>query len=80
MVNNVSGVIKTNFFPPRPTLTPAIYAYEDSNPQYVGLFKLGDVEPWTDEKLYVKYGLTQEEIAFIESMIRPMETMQGEDV
>jgi hypothetical protein len=30
-------------------------------------------EPWTDEKLYKKYGLTQNEIAFIESMIRPME-------
>jgi site-specific DNA-methyltransferase (adenine-specific) len=30
-------------------------------------------EPWTDEKLYARYGLTQEEIAFIESMIRPME-------
>jgi site-specific DNA-methyltransferase (adenine-specific) len=29
-------------------------------------------EPWTDEKLYKKYGLTKEEIAFIESMIRPM--------
>lgn len=30
-------------------------------------------EEWTDEKLYAKYGLTEEEIAFIESMIRPME-------
>jgi site-specific DNA-methyltransferase (adenine-specific) len=30
-------------------------------------------EPWTDEKLYKKYNLTQEEINFIESMIRPME-------
>ena len=30
-------------------------------------------EPWTDEKLYKKYGLNQEEIDFIESMIRPME-------
>lgn len=29
--------------------------------------------PWTDEMLYEKYGLTEEEIAFIESMIRPME-------
>lgn len=29
--------------------------------------------PWTDEELYKKYGLTDEEIAFIESMIRPME-------
>jgi len=29
--------------------------------------------PWSDEKLYQKYGLTKQEIAFIESMIRPME-------
>jgi site-specific DNA-methyltransferase (adenine-specific) len=29
--------------------------------------------PWTDEMLYKKYGLTEEEITFIESMIRPME-------
>lgn len=31
-------------------------------------------KPWTDEELYQKYGLTEEEIAFIESMIKPMET------
>ena len=30
-------------------------------------------ESWTDEKLYKKYNLTADEIAFIESMIRPME-------
>ena len=30
-------------------------------------------EVWTDEKLYRKYGLTAEEIAFIERMIKPME-------
>lgn len=30
-------------------------------------------ESWTDEKLYKKYGLTQEEIDFIETMIKPME-------
>ena len=30
-------------------------------------------KPWTDEELYAKYGLTQEEIDFIESMIKPME-------
>ena len=29
--------------------------------------------PWTDEMLYKKYGLDDKEIAFIESMIRPME-------
>ena len=27
---------------------------------------------WTDEELYAKYGITDEEVAFIESMIRPM--------
>ena len=30
-------------------------------------------KPWTDDELYKKYGLTQEEIDFIESMIKPME-------
>lgn len=28
---------------------------------------------WTDNKLYERYGLTNDEIAFIESMVRPME-------
>ena len=31
------------------------------------------METWTDEKLYKKYELTEEEIAFIESTIRVME-------
>jgi site-specific DNA-methyltransferase (adenine-specific) len=30
-------------------------------------------EPWTDEKLYKKYGITKKEIEFIESLIRPMD-------
>ena len=30
-------------------------------------------QPWTDEMLYAKYGLTDEEIAFVEWMIRPMD-------
>jgi site-specific DNA-methyltransferase (adenine-specific) len=32
--------------------------------------------PWTDEELYGKYGLTKDEIAFIESMVRPMEVKE----
>ncbi len=35
-------------------------------------------KPWTDEELYAKYGLTDEEIAFIENMIKPME-LGGDD-
>ena len=31
-------------------------------------------QSWTDEKLYAKYGITDEEIKFIESMVRPMES------
>ena len=30
-------------------------------------------KPWTDAELYAKYGLKDEEIAFIEKIIRPME-------
>ena len=30
-------------------------------------------KPWTDAELYKKYKLTQDEINFIESMIRPMD-------
>lgn len=29
--------------------------------------------PWTDQMLYEKYGLDEKEVAFIESMIKPME-------
>jgi hypothetical protein len=30
-----------DFFPPRPASKPTIYAYEDTNPQYAGLLKVG---------------------------------------
>ena len=30
-------------------------------------------QEWTDKKLYQKYGITEEEVAFIDRMIRPME-------
>jgi site-specific DNA-methyltransferase (adenine-specific) len=30
-------------------------------------------KPWTDDELYAKYGLTDEEISFIDIMVRPME-------
>ena len=36
-------------------------------------------KPWTDEELYAKYGLTDEEINFIESMIKPMELEDGHE-
>lgn len=35
-------------------------------------------KPWTDEELYAKYGLTEDAIAFIDSMIRPMALNGGD--
>lgn len=35
-------------------------------------------QSWTDEKLYAKYGLSLDEIAFIESIIRPMDVQPVE--
>ena len=33
--------MSSEFFPPRPASRPTIYAYEDTNPQYAGLLKVG---------------------------------------
>jgi site-specific DNA-methyltransferase (adenine-specific) len=33
---------------------------------------------WTDADLYEKYGITDDEVTFINSMIRPMEGGVGE--
>ena len=47
---------------------------QDLKDQTFALVPLQDFsKSWTDEKLYKKYKLTEEEIAFIESMIKPME-------
>ena len=37
-------------------------------------------KPWTDEELYKKYDLTKDEIDFIESMIKPMDSSKDEEV
>ena len=34
-------------------------------------------EVWTDEKLFAKYGITEEEASFISSLVRPMEPDNG---
>ena len=40
-----------NFFPPRPALTPMIYAYEDLNPEYKELLKIGYTEVDVDRRV-----------------------------
>ena len=63
--------IKTRFF----RYLVSIKKKTQDNPRDVFQFvPLQDfTRPWTDADLYAKYGLTDEEIAFIESMIKPME-------
>ena len=46
---------------------------QDKAPRVYSFVPMQDFsKPWTDAELYAKYNLTQEEIDFIESMIKPM--------
>ncbi|MBO4673788.1 MAG: Eco57I restriction-modification methylase domain-containing protein [Bacteroidaceae bacterium] len=68
---NCMSYIKTRFL--RFLCQPTIVSPDVSNRTF-DLVPLQDFShPWTDELLYKKYELGTEEIAFIESMIRPME-------
>ena len=68
---NCYSFMQTNFFK---TLLYFGKGTMQVNKNVFGLVPMQDFnEEWNDEKLYEKYGLSQEEIEFIESMIRPME-------
>ena len=46
---------------------------QDLKDQTFSLVPIQDfTKSWTDEELYAKYGLSNDEIQFIESMIKPM--------
>ena len=68
---NVISYIKTMFFRFLVMLKKVTQDTTKAVYQFVPLQDFS--KPWTDEELYKKYGLTDEEIQFIESMIRPME-------
>jgi site-specific DNA-methyltransferase (adenine-specific) len=75
---NVISYIQTKFFR---FLVLLIKNTQDAPKKVYQFVPMQDFnEPWTDEKLYKKYGLTEEEIAFIENMIRPMENSQDQDL
>ena len=68
---NAISYMKTRFFR---SLVMLKKNTQDNMSHVFSLVPLQDFShPWTDEMLYRKYGLTEDEIAFIESMIRPME-------
>ena len=43
------------FFPARPKVEPKIYAYEDTNPQYAGLLKIGHTNKSVQERVAQQY-------------------------
>lgn len=69
--NNCASYYRTKFARALISLTLTSMNITKENFQFVPLQDFS--KPWTDEELYKKYGLTDEEISFIESMIRPME-------
>lgn len=67
---NVISYIKTRFFR---FLVMLLKSTQNGTRQVYSLVPLQDFsKAWSDEELYEKYGLTEEERAFIESMIREM--------
>ena len=68
---NMFKYLKTRFVRELVAMATSTQQMSKANFRFVPLQDFS--HPWTDEMLYKKYGLTDEEIAFIESMIRPME-------
>ena len=68
---NCESYIKTKFFHFMLGLKKNTQHTTKSVYQFVPMQNFS--KPWTDKELYTKYNLTQDEIDFIESMIRPME-------
>ena len=71
MVQNCAKYLTTKFARFMIFITLSSMHIAQNNLQFVPMQDFS--KPWTDEELYAKYGLTQEEIDFIESMIKPME-------
>ena len=68
---NLVSYIKTRFFRFMMSLVKTTQNISKASYTFVPLQDFS--HPWTDEMLYRKYNLSSDEIAFIESMIRPME-------
>jgi site-specific DNA-methyltransferase (adenine-specific) len=69
--NNVISYMRTRFFRFLVMLKKNTQSATQTVYQFVPMQDFS--HPWTDEELYKKYGFNEEDIAFIESMIRPME-------
>jgi len=68
---NLLAYMKTRFF--RFLMFLFMFSHGITRDTFAFIPILDMTKQWTDEKLYKRYGLTKDEIAFIESKIRPME-------
>jgi site-specific DNA-methyltransferase (adenine-specific) len=69
--NNFISYVSTRFFR---FLVSLIKNTQNASKNVYSFVPIQDFnESWTDEKLYKKYGITEEEQVFIETLIRPME-------
>lgn len=68
---NLSNYLRTRFA--RFLLSMAKISQHGTSKTYRFVPSLDFTKAWSDEELYTKYRLNEEEIAFIESMIKPME-------
>ena len=69
--------MKTRFF--RFLMSLLMYSHGITKDTFAFIPILNMNERWTDEKLYKRYGLSSDEIAFIESKIRPMDNGEEND-
>ncbi len=68
---NMLSYAKTKFF--RFLLLQALTSIHITKDSFLFVPIQDYSKPWTDEELYAKYDLNDDEIAFIDSMIKPME-------
>ena len=68
---NMLGYLKTRFVRALIGMVTATQHLSRGNFRFVPV--LDFTRPWTDGELYAKYGLNDEEITFVESMIKPIE-------
>ena len=69
--SNMFQYLKTRFVRALVAMVTATQHMSKTNFRFVPLQDF--TRSWTDADLYAKYNLTDEEIQFIESMIKPME-------
>jgi site-specific DNA-methyltransferase (adenine-specific) len=76
-LNNVLSYIDTKFFHFLVSLKKITQEARRGVYEFVPIQNFD--EEWTDEKLFSKYNLTEQEITFIKSMIRPLNVTPNED-